>query len=918
MYFLERFYCCVLTLLSSFLYFHSFPSPAHAQVLSIRSPATEVPDSSDYFTETWGRPRDFSDPCDIGDDDFLFEDESTSGGVWTGRHFEAQGPTLKILPIPQTGAPVVYQMDCHELAIHRPIDAARFRLLSYRVKNSGPSETSIRWSKNTNFAISGSRPQADVLRIGESSVRSPANTWLLKQFNLPQIAQSTSPWSGFITGLDIQTSVFQAAPGTLSLDWIRLIDPQSSPQLPLSWSLENRALSDSESLVLYVDTDALNFDGMPIHSSNSAQGTLQFLTGILPPGDYYFYTKLLSTDGVNTFELLRSSYSNRLRINGTPSLGFVRPSRTSGRAYSKDERRDPWDMSEQSDVLNYSSALGATQALGRGFHNPRIENGVFIAESDRDPLGAGVSVDPQVLLPVSRAVDPSKYRYFCHRSQLDSSTINRSLNGAELNDAGFFARLIYADTSRNLFGSTGGHEVIEKSEDFLAGLVTYCMDLWDPSVIESGIPWQSMGQIDVIRFDPLESKDSRFFAVDFAELYQENETEDGRYTLRWNIEDPEGDLLDVRLFYDSDRQNFDGTLIEHFSQVTAGERSYTWDTSAVPAGKHFIYLEVSDGSNLTRLYSAVPIVVSSRRSLVEETRAPCDFDADGRTDLTVVRPNFAGQFASWLTFGSNASALPVYHWGNPNTDVFIDRDSDGDFRSELTVVRKDLPLYWIEFSTRSLQSQSIPWGRKGDIPLAADFDGDRKEENVVFRPDEGNWYAILSSGGVLLEQWGLPGDIPLAQDYDGDGIDDLAIWRPSLAVWAISLSSRRYSKLPEDTLFIQWGLPGDQPMPGDYTGDGRADLVVWRASTGTWYICPSDSDYNCAAPRIIQFGLPGDFPVSADFDADKQLDPSVFRPSNGNWYSFLSSSSSITVQQWGLSGDLPMCTSPLFTALFSS
>jgi uncharacterized delta-60 repeat protein len=133
-------------------------------------------------------------------------------------------------------------------------------------------------------------------------------------------------------------------------------------------------------------------------------------------------------------------------------------------------------------------------------------------------------------------------------------------------------------------------------------------------------------------------------------------------------------------------------------------------------------------------------------------------------------------------------------------------------------------------------------------------------------------------------------------DYDGDGKADLSVFRPSTGNWYLSHSSTNAF------IAVQFGASGDLIAPADFDGDGKTDICVFRPSDGGWYRINSSN--NTFTPA--QFGTNGDLPVPGDFDGDGKADLTVYRPSAGSWYRINSSNNQFVAAQFGVAEDKPL------------
>lgn len=95
--------------------------------------------------------------------------------------------------------------------------------------------------------------------------------------------------------------------------------------------------------------------------------------------------------------------------------------------------------------------------------------------------------------------------------------------------------------------------------------------------------------------------------------------------------------------------------------------------------------------------------------------------------------------------------------------------------------------------------------------------------------------------------------VPLTGDFDGDGVADYAFWNRETGRWFLMTSSRQppHRRLVRQGAGYQvwWGGQGDEPLVGDFDGDGIDDLAVWRESISAIYLLTSTGGYNRASVR---------------------------------------------------------------------
>ena len=145
-------------------------------------------------------------------------------------------------------------------------------------------------------------------------------------------------------------------------------------------------------------------------------------------------------------------------------------------------------------------------------------------------------------------------------------------------------------------------------------------------------------------------------------------------------------------------------------------------------------------------------------------------------------------------------------------------------------------------------------------------------------------------------RFGAATDQPVVGDWDGDGRTDVGVRTPATRTFRLATAA--------GVTEVVLGHPRDLPFAGDWDGDGVDEVGVRRAKSNRFVLRAADG-----TTRVVPVGDVDDLPVTGDWDGDGVTDLGVYDQATATFTLRLVDEDGLTWTAsvpWGQAGDLPV------------
>lgn len=284
---------------------------------------------------------------------------------------------------------------------------------------------------------------------------------------------------------------------------------------------------------------------------------------------------------------------------------------------------------------------------------------------------------------------------------------------------------------------------------------------------------------------------------------------------------------------------------------------------------------------------------------------------------TIVAPDYPINYVEAPTY-SGIGGFDL----NEGLDRIVTGDFNNDSRSDLISYRPGKGVYYVTFSNNSNLFQTVYAPAPGsgiagfdlndsrDRIKVGDFNNDQRSDVIMYRPGTGICYVGFSNGDgtfrtVYASASGIAGydfqsnnDRLEVGDFNGDGKSDLLLYRPGTGLYyvAVSLGNGSFSTIYAPTPGS--GIAGfdlkdsrDRIKVGDFNNDQKSDVIMYRPGTGICYVGFSNGNGTFSTVYASASGIAGydlkstsDRIETGDFTGDNKDDLLLYRPGKGMFY----------------------------------